>query len=147
MIKRELTIILAEDDEGHAKLIMRNLQRAGVMNKVLHFKDGEQVVEFLTKEKNEGSNLPALLLLDIKMPKMDGIEVLKIVKNDEYFKKMPVIMITTTDDPREIDLCHEIGCSNYIKKPIDYESFVDAIRKLGMFLLVVEIPEVRGTSA
>jgi CheY-like chemotaxis protein len=76
------------------------------------------------------------------MPKVDGIEVLKTVKGDPSLKKMPVIMITTTDDPREIERCHELGCSNYIKKPIDYDKFVDAIRKLGLFLLVVEMPHL-----
>jgi len=142
-MNRELLIILAEDDEGHATLIKRNLKRAGLMNAIIHCRDGQEALDFLEKEKKEEKNLPALLLLDIKMPKVDGIEVLKRVKGDPVLKKMPVIMITTTDDPREIERCHELGCSNYIKKPIDYDNFVDAIRKLGLFLLVVEIPEIK----
>ena len=78
------------------------------------------------------------------MPKVDGVEVLRKVKNDPELRKIPVIMITTTDDPREIETCHELGCSSYIKKPIDYTKFVEAMRKLGFFLLVVEIPEING---
>lgn len=142
-MNKELSIILAEDDEGHATLIRRNLKRSGLMNKILHFKDGQQTIEYLNAEKEKGNEIPSLLLLDIKMPKVDGIEVLQYVKSDPVLKKMPVIMITTTDDPREIDRCHELGCSNYIKKPIDYDNFVDAIRKLGLFLLIVEIPELK----
>ncbi|WP_319482185.1 response regulator [uncultured Draconibacterium sp.] len=144
-MKKELTIILAEDDEGHATLIKRNLKRSGLLNEILHFKDGQQTLDFLNKAKEKKEHkdtLPSLLLLDIKMPKVDGIEVLRQVKQDPKLKKMPVIMITTTDDPREIEKCHELGCSNYISKPIDYEKFTDAIRKLGLFLLIVELPEI-----
>lgn len=145
-MKKELTIILAEDDEGHATLIKRNLKRSGLLNEIIHFKDGQQTLDFLNnvKEKNDKNNLPSLLLLDIKMPKVDGIEVLRQVKKDPSLKRMPVIMITTTDDPREIETCHELGCSNYITKPIDYDKFVSAIRKLGLFLLVVEVPNLNN---
>ncbi len=142
-MKKELTILLAEDDEGHATLIKRNLQRSGLLNEIIHFKDGQETLDFLHQKVVE-KDIPSLLLLDIKMPKVDGIEVLRQVKADTKLRKMPVIMITTTDDPREIDKCHELGCSNYIKKPIDYDNFVDAIRKLGLFLLIVEVPDVNS---
>jgi len=144
-MKKELTIILAEDDEGHATLIKRNLKRSGLLNEIIHFKDGEETLNYLNKAKKKDENeesFPSLLLLDIKMPKIDGIEVLRQVKQDAVLKKMPVIMITTTDDPREINKCHDLGCSNYIAKPIDYDKFVDAIRKLGLFLLIVELPQI-----
>ena len=78
------------------------------------------------------------------MPKVDGVEVLRRVKKDKKLKKMPVIMITTTDDPRDVEKCHKLGCSSYITKPIDYGKFVDAIKRLGLFLLVVEIPKLNG---
>jgi len=144
-MKKELTIILAEDDEGHATLIKRNLKRSGLLNEIIHFKDGQETLDFLNKAKNKKEyldSIPSLLLLDIKMPKVDGVEVLRQIKQDPKLKKMPVIMITTTDDPREIDKCHELGCSNYISKPIDYDKFVDAIRQLGLFLLIVELPQL-----
>jgi CheY-like chemotaxis protein len=85
-----------------------------------------------------------VLLLDIRMPKVDGIEVLRQVKCDPELKKLPVIMVTTTDDPREIDRCHELGCSNYITKPVEYSQFVETIRRLGLFLLTVEVPTLNG---
>lgn len=147
MIKREFTIILAEDDEGHAKLIIKNLKRAGIRNNILHFKDGEETLDFLFKRgsgPHRVSGTAYLLLLDIRMPKVDGVEVLKEIKKDPELRKTPVIMVTTTDDPREVERCHRLGCSNYIAKPIDYDKFIEAIRRLGLFLLVVDIPKING---
>jgi CheY-like chemotaxis protein len=148
-MKNEVKIILAEDDEGHAALIRKNLKRSGILNDIIHFKDGQETLDYLlgknTKIKRV-SGVPHLLLLDIRMPKVDGVEVLRQVKADPELCKMPVIMITTTDDPREVEKCHALGCSNYITKPINYDKFVDAIRKLGLFLMVVEIPEINGTT-
>ena len=144
-MKKELKIILAEDDDGHATLIKRNLKRSGLLNEIIHLKDGQETLDFLFQGKHDKAkvkDVASLLLLDIKMPRVDGIEVLRKVKEDEFLKRMPVIMITTTDDPREIDKCHELGCSNYITKPIDYDKFVVAIRKLGLFLVVVEVPDM-----
>jgi len=142
-MKNEVTIVLAEDNEGHATLIQKNLKRSGIKNTIVHLKDGQETMDFLfhhskaEKAKDENS---ILLLLDIKMPKVDGIEVLKKVKNDPELRRIPVIMITTTDDPREVEICHDLGCSNYITKPVNYEKFVLAIRQLGLFLLVIEVP-------
>ena len=83
-----------------------------------------------------------VLLLDIRMPKVDGVQVLRRLKQDAELAKIPVTMITTTDDPREVYECFRLGCSNYITKPVDYDKFVKVIRQLGLFLLVVEIPKI-----
>ncbi len=144
-MKKEVVIILAEDDEGHATLIMKNLKRAGVSNEIIHFKDGQETLDYLMNKNNGRKHgIPYLLLLDIRMPKVDGVEVLRKINEDNDLKKMPVIMITTTDDPREVENCHKLGCSNYITKPVNYDKFVDAIRQLGLFLMVVEIPNING---
>lgn len=146
MIK-EVVIIIAEDDMGHAALIKKNLARSGISNPILHFEDGQQVLDFLFRRgegKHREPRSPYLLLLDIRMPKVDGVEVLRQVKKHEELRKMPVIMITTTDDPREVENCHALGCSNYLVKPVDYDKFVYAIRQLGLFLSVVEVPRVNG---
>ena len=146
-MKKEVIILIAEDDEGHASLIRKNLRRAGVSNEILHFKDGQEALDFLMGNDNEHhrkSGSAYLLLLDIRMPKVDGVEVLRQIKGDEELRKMPVIMITTTDDPREVENCHRLGCSNYITKPIDYKKFVESIRQLGLFLMVVEVPSING---
>lgn len=148
MMTNEVLIIIAEDDEGHAALIKRNLTRAGIMNTILHFKDGQETLDYLFRRGRDPHREPGkalVLLLDIRMPKVDGVEVLRQIKQDKELRKIPVLMVTTTDDPREIEKCHAIGCSNYVTKPVDYDKFVKAIRQLGLFLTVVQVPKINGT--
>ena len=146
-MKNEVVILIAEDDEGHAGLIRKNLVRAGIANEMLHFKDGQEIMDFLLR-KGDGAKRKLgtayVLLLDIHMPRLDGMEVLAQAKADPELRKIPVIMITTTDDPREVVKCHALGCNNYIVKPIDYENFMNAVRQLGLFLAVVEVPNIKG---
>jgi len=144
---KEVIILIAEDDEGHAGLIKKNLSRAGIANEIKHFKDGQEIIDFLFRNgsgEHRESGIPYILLLDIRMPKLDGIEVLKQIKSSQELKRMPVVMITTTDDPREVERCHELGCNNYLTKPVEYDSFVNAIRQLGLFLSVVQVPTLNG---
>lgn len=146
-MKKEVIILLAEDDEGHADLIRKNLARAGVVNNIIHFKDGQEVTDFLFCRgpgPHRESGNAFVLLLDIRMPKMDGTDVLEQMKTDTELRKIPVIMITTTDDPREVAHCHALGCSNYISKPVEYDAFVNAIRQLGLFLSIVQVPAING---
>lgn len=144
-MKRDAVILIAEDDDGHFALIKRSLERAGVVNEIVRFVDGQQVLDFLypnSADQHVENNKEYLLMLDIRMPKVDGVEVLSRIKNDQQLKKLPVIMLTTTDDPSTVDRCHNLGCSLYVVKPVDYTSFNDAIKKIGMFLSVVEVPEL-----
>ena len=147
-MKSEVVILIAEDDEGHASLIIKNLERAGIKNRIIHFKDGQETLDFLFA-RGEGPHREKggsyLLLLDIRMPRADGVEVLKQIKKDSELRKMPVIMVTTTDDPKEVEKCHEMGCSNYVTKPVDYEQFIEVIKQLGLFLLGVEVPKLNGS--
>ena len=146
-MEEDVKIIIAEDDAGHATLIQKNLKRSGIVNEIIHFINGQDTLDYLfqrNKDKNRKSGFPLLLLLDIKMPGIDGVEVLRQVKENEELRKIPVIMITTTDDPREVEKCHALGCSNYITKPIDYDKFIETIRRMGLFLSVVEIPQING---
>ncbi|MGZ8940422.1 MAG: response regulator, partial [Limisphaerales bacterium] len=85
-----------------------------------------------------------VLLLDIRMPKVDGVEVLRRLKGDVSLKNLPVIMLTTTDDPEEVKRCHELGCSAYIQKPVDYDKFAEAVQRLGLFLELLLVPEING---
>jgi CheY-like chemotaxis protein len=146
-MKREVTIVLAEDDDGHASLIKKNLQRAGIDNAMLHFRDGEETLNFFFR-KGEGPHLlpgtSYILLLDIRMPKIDGLEVLRQLKGDNVLHKVPVLVITTTEDPDEVERCHELGCNVYIPKPIDYERFVLSMNHLGLFLRISEFPKLNG---
>lgn len=146
-MNQEVIILIAEDDEGHAELIRKNLVRAGIANHIIHFRDGQEVVDFLFCRGNgphRKSGDAFVLLLDIRMPKLDGTEVLKQVKADPELRKIPVLMITTTDDPREVERCHALGCSNYLTKPVEYDKFVQSIRQLGLFLTVVQVPRING---
>jgi CheY-like chemotaxis protein len=144
MSPEPLLIVMAEDDEGHASLIKRNLKRAGVVNEVVHVKDGQEALDFIRCQGNYANRLtngPLLVLLDINMPKVDGVEALRQIKADKNTAKYPVIMLTTTDDPREVDKCYKLGCSVYITKPVEYEEFVEATRRLGLFLQIVKAPQ------
>lgn len=145
-----MLIVLAEDDEGHAVLFKRNLDRAGLQNTLIHLKDGQQTLDFLEgKGKFEGREplRSFVLVLDINMPGVSGIEVLRAVKSNEKLRSIPVIVLTTTDDPGEVERCYELGCNLYITKPVSGEEFVEAIHRLGLFLQVVQVPlRIAGAS-
>ncbi len=138
---KELTILIVEDDDGHAELIQEGLKDSGVCNKMIRFSNGEEVWNFLSGVGDFviDKNKSYLLLLDINMPKMDGIEVLRRIKASEELKEIPVMMLTTTDDPREVENCYKLGCSVYITKPIDFQRFTETLKRLGLFIQVVKI--------
>jgi CheY-like chemotaxis protein len=143
MTTQQLTIILAEDDEGHATLVQRNLKRAGIVNDLIHLKDGQDALDYIyCRGPYAGRPVDGatLLLLDINMPRVNGVEVLHRIKADQKTAKIPVIILTTTDDPREVERCYQLGCSVYVTKPVVYEEFVEAIRRLGLFLSIVKAP-------
>jgi CheY-like chemotaxis protein len=142
---REVVILIADDDDGHARLIEKNLTRVGLHNKIKRFGDGQQILDFLLgrdPEQRYQADTSYLLLLDIRMPKVDGVEVLRQLKAQPELRKMPVIMLTTTDDPREVERCHALGCSNYVVKPVAYEKFAEAIHRMGLFISLVQVPQI-----
>ena len=148
-MQRDVVILIADDDAGHARLIEKNLQRAGLTNTVQRFEDGQQILDFLFRRgagPHRIPDTPYLLLLDIRMPKLDGVDVLRQIKADPELRKIPVSMLTTTDDPREVERCHALNCSNYLVKPVDYEKFAEAIKQLGLFITLVQVPEISGVS-
>ncbi len=137
-----VTILLVEDDPGHAKLIIRNLQRANVTNNLIHFSNGKDVIEFLNSESHRKTYY--LMLLDLNMPVMDGYQVLEQMKNNPSTQRIPIIILTTTDDQREVNRCYDLGCNVFLTKPIDPDLFSQAIHKLGLLLSIVTIPEKEG---
>ncbi len=146
-MKEQVVILIAEDDPGHAVLIEKNLRRAGINNKIIRFADGHETLDFLFRRGEGPQREPGtayVLLLDIRMPKVDGVEVLRHLKQDEELKKLPVIILTTADDPREVEYCHRLGCGVYITKPVESDRFVEAMRQLGLLLMVVQVPEIDG---
>lgn len=134
-------IVMVEDDLGHAKLIEKNIRRANISNEIRHFADGGSALEHLFSDgvKHNG---PLLVLLDLNLPDMQGTEILAQIKSDDRLKRAPVVILTTTDDKVEIQRCYDLGCNVYITKPVEYESFSQAIKQLGMFLSVMQAPDI-----
>jgi CheY-like chemotaxis protein len=136
-------IVMIEDDEGHARLIEKNIRRAGISNDIRHFLDGTSALEYLfNAAEGPAHNGPCMVLLDLNLPDMSGTSILEKIKGHEKLHRTPVVVLTTTDDKVEIQRCYDLGCNVYITKPVNYESFADAIRQLGLFLAVIQVPEV-----
>jgi CheY-like chemotaxis protein len=146
--EHKVDILIVDDDEGHIELIRRNLNRAGICNDMTAVRSGRAAIDFLFAQGTFSERTidgPLLVLLDINMPgELDGIEVLRQLKADPLKRKIPVIMLTTTDDPREVERCYQLGCSVYITKPVDPGKFVESIHRLGLFIAVVKIPSESG---
>jgi len=137
-------ILLVEDDPGHVLLIEKNLRRAGVTNEIIKLDDGGRAVEFLFREGEFAAvttPMPLLILLDLNLPVLNGLQVLQRIKVDERTRRIPVVMLTTTDSQQEITKCYDLGCNIYIVKPVDYVRFSETIRNLGLFLTTVKTPD------
>ena len=141
---KAVTIVMIEDDEGHARLIEKNIRRAGVNNPILPFTNGTAALDFILGTDRSGevsSGKQMLVLLDLNLPDMTGVDILEKVKTNAHTKRTPVVVLTTTDDDREIRRCYDLGANVYITKPVDYENFANAIRQLGLFFSVIQVPE------
>jgi CheY-like chemotaxis protein len=136
-----ITILIAEDDDGHAELVRAQLLEAGIRNPYLRFRDGQELWSYLDTTGRAGGAF--LILLDIRMPRMDGVEALRRIKADEILARIPVIMLTTTDDPREIDECYELGCNCYVTKPVEFDAFTETLNRLGLFIMIMRVSEVQ----
>jgi DNA-binding response OmpR family regulator len=140
---QEVVIIMIEDDEGHARLIEKNIRRAGVKNDIMPFTNGSSALSYILGKDMSGQDSMdrfLLVLLDLNLPDMSGIDILEKIKGNAHTRRMPVIILTTTDDEREIQRCYDLGANVYITKPVDYDSFANAIRQLGLFFSVMQVP-------
>jgi CheY-like chemotaxis protein len=141
--EQPVEIVMIEDDEGHARLIEKNIRRAGVNNPIKPFANGTDAVKYLFGSDGTGlanKGKPILVLLDLNLPDMTGVDILTKVKTNEHLKRVPVVVLTTTDDAVEIQRCYDLGCNVYITKPVNYENFAHAIRQLGLFFSVIQVP-------
>lgn len=142
-----VNIVMIEDDEGHARLIEKNIRRAGISNTIRHFTDGTSALDYLWNHPHgPAHNGPALVLLDLNLPDMSGIDILSQIKGDAKLRRTPVVVLTTTDDKVEIQRCYDMGCNVYITKPVNYENFAEAIRQLGLFLSVIQVPDTEASA-
>ena len=144
-MKKEPVIVLAEDDDGHVGLILYNLKKAGITNEILHFKDGDETLDFFFKrgsEPHQDEGVSYILLLDIRLPGIDGIEVLRQLKEDKWMNEFPIIMISSMDNPEEIEKCRKLGCNNYFVKIPVFEKFSQTMEQVGHYIKTEILPEM-----
>lgn len=141
---KPVKIVMIEDDEGHARLIEKNIRRAGVSNEIVPFANGTEALDYLLGPDGSGvvsAGRQLLILLDLNLPDMTGIDILERLKSNQHTRRSPVVVLTTTDDAREIQRCYDLGANVYITKPVNYDGFANAIRQLGLFFAVMQVPE------
>jgi CheY-like chemotaxis protein len=136
---KDAVLLVAEDDDGHFALIHKNLRRSGLKNQIIRFTDGQQVLDYF-KTKEKAAQHACILLLDLRLPKISGLEVLEYLKTKPEFKRIPIIVLTTANAQQDVEQCHALGCALYIIKPIEYDAFVEAIQRIGTFLDIIEVP-------
>lgn len=134
-----LSILLVEDNPDHAELAIRNLHDGKLANRVFHVEDGEAALDFLfnrgSYSDREKYPRPHLVLLDLRLPKVDGIEVLKVVKGSELLKSIPVVILTTSAAERDLTMAYQHYVNSYLTKPVDFDSFNNLLRDLGFYWL------------
>lgn len=137
----EVEILLVEDNPHDAELTLRALKKNHLANKIMHAKDGEEALDFLFAEGSfEGrrtEQMPKFILLDLKLPKVNGLEVLERLKGEEITKKIPVVVLTSSGEDRDLHRCYELGVNSYIVKPVGFENFVKAVAGLGFYWLLL----------
>jgi CheY-like chemotaxis protein len=139
-----LNVLLVEDDDGHATLVSRNLRRAGLEGEPIHLRDGQDALDYLHRRASWSNRRPlgaVAIILDLNMPRLGGMEVLRLLKDDRSLGRIPVFVLTTTDNPGEIDSCYALGASACIVKPVDYGAFADMVHRLAAFLMTARLPE------
>jgi two-component system response regulator len=144
MSVHEIEILLVEDSVSDAELTIRALKKHNMANKLVHLENGAEALDYLfangAYSEREVKNIPKLILLDINMPKVGGIEVLKQIKGDERTRKIPVIMLTSSKEDPDIDKCYDLGANSYVVKPVGFESFMKAVSELGMYWMLLNQP-------
>ncbi|MHB1147777.1 MAG: response regulator [Lutibacter sp.] len=143
-MNHEIEILLIEDNINDAELTIRALKKNNLANKLVHLKDGAEAIDFIFAEGNYSGrkveNVPKVILLDLKMPKVNGIEVLKKIKADERTKKIPVVILTSSKEDPDIQECYHLGVNSYVVKPVQFEQFVKSVSELGLYWMILNLP-------
>ncbi len=138
---QEVEILLAEDNESDAEITIRALRKNNLANKLVHLKDGADALDFIFAEGSYAhrdiQNTPRVVLLDLKMPKVNGIEVLQRIKSDSRTQKIPVVMLTSSKEDPDIQTCYKLGVNSYVVKPVTFEEFVKAVSELGLYWMLL----------
>ena len=145
MDMNEVEILLVEDNPNDAELTLRALKKSNLANRVFHAKDGAEALEFIFAEGayagRSVENTPKVILLDLKLPKVNGIEVLQRIKTDERTKTIPIVVMTSSREDTDLEKCYALGVNSYIVKPVEFESFAKTVSELGFYwLLLNQIP-------
>jgi CheY-like chemotaxis protein len=143
---REVCILLVEDNEDHAELTLKALENGNLLNRVFWVKDGEEALDFLTHKKQWADQTaaprPGLVLLDIKLPKIDGHEVLRRIKSDDSLRTIPIVMLSTSDRKEEVEACYRAGANGFVTKPVKFAAFVECIKAVKLYwMLANRLPE------
>lgn len=140
----EIEILLVEDNPTDAELTMRALKRKNMANQVVWVKDGEEALDFIFANgeysHRNPDDLPKLILLDLRMPKVDGLEVLQRIKAEENTRKIPVVVLTSSKEDRDIVESYELGVNSYVSKPVEFDQFIDAVSTLGFYWMLINNP-------
>ena len=145
-LTNDVQIVLVEDSFDDAELTMRSLKSSNFVNEIIWLKDGEEAVNYLQGkgeyEDRDTSVKPKLILLDLKLPKLSGIEVLERIKKDENLRKIPVVVMTSSKENTDLERCYELGANSYVVKPINFSNFMDVTKEISMYwVLINQIPE------
>jgi CheY-like chemotaxis protein len=138
-----LRVLMAEDDEGHATLVRRNLKRGGLVSDPVHLRDGQELLDYVYYRGpwiDRPTHGALAMILDLNMPRIGGIDVLARLKEDEGLARIPVFVLTTTDNPVELDRCYSLGAAACLVKPVDYGAFGEMIQRLAEFLMTAHLP-------
>ena len=142
--KNEVEILLVEDNPNDVELTTRALRKHNLANKLHVAKDGAEALDYLFgADGTLKHEKPRVILLDLKLPKVDGIEVLRRIKSDERTKTIPVVVLTSSNQERDLKECYNLGVNSYITKPVEFESFLAAVSELGFYWLLLNQPPVR----
>lgn len=135
------TILLVEDNPDDEALTLRALQRNNIFNEVAVARDGAEALEYLfgCGGDGDGGVLPEVVLLDLKLPKIDGLDVLRRIRADERTRRLPVVILTSSNEERDILSGYDLGANSYIRKPVDFNQFIEAVRQLGLYWLVLNV--------
>ena len=137
----KVEILLVEDNDNDAELALRALKKNNIVNNIIHLKDGPEAIDYVfSKGEFEGrgiENTPKIILLDLKLPKLTGLEVLKAIKSDERTKMIPVIMLTSSKEEPDIEKAYLLGANSYIVKPVEFDRFIDAMKNVGYYWMLI----------